>query len=93
MTDTIGQFRIPIGHAKQLDAPASALPMASGDRDAEVLTHGDVATLKHLADTRMRANTLRALACLEAWCRAATGRPRPWLADPELVFKFIAHHV
>jgi hypothetical protein len=59
--------------------------MASADRYAEVLTDADVATLKPLAHTRMGANTFCALAYLEAWCRAATGRPLPWLADPELV--------
>jgi hypothetical protein len=71
--------------------------MAAADRYAEVLTDADVATLKHLADTGMGANTLRALASdlayLEAWCRAATGRPLPWPADPELALKFIAHHL
>src|SRR3954464_1269409 len=71
--------------------------MASADRYAEVLTDADVATLKHLADTGMGANTLRALASdlayLEAWSLAATGRPLPWPAEPELVLKFIAHHL
>ena len=71
--------------------------MAAADRYAEVLTDADVATLKHLADTGMGANTLRALASdlayLEAWCHAATGRPLPWPADPELILKFIAHHL
>ena len=68
--------------------------MAAADRYAGILTDADVATLKHLADTGMGANTLRALASdlayLEAWCRAATGRPLPWPDDPELVLKFIA---
>ena len=72
--------------AKQLDALAAVLPMAAADRYAEVLTDADVATLKHLADTGMGANTLRALASdlayLEAWCRAATGGSLPWPADP-----------
>jgi integrase len=71
--------------------------MAAADRYAEILTDADVATLKHLADTGMGANTLRALASdlayLEAWCQVATGRPLPWPADPELVLKFIAHHM
>ena len=53
--------------------------MAAADRYAEVLTDADVATLKHLADTGMGANTLRALASdlayLEAWSLAATGGP------------------
>ena len=89
MANSASQVR----RAKQLDALAAVLPMAAADRYAEVLTDADVATLKHLADTGMGANTLRALACLEAWCRAATGRPLPWLADPELVFRFIAHHL
>src|SRR4051794_34949813 len=83
--------------ARQLDALAAVLPMSSADRYAEVLTDADVATLKHLADAGMGTNTLRALASdlayLEAWCQAATGRPLPWPADPELVLKFIAHHM
>jgi hypothetical protein len=57
----------------------------------------DFATLKHLAGTGMGANTLRALASdlayLEALCRAAAGGPLPWPADPELVLKFVAHHM
>ena len=83
--------------ARQLDALAAVIPMSSADRYAEVLTDADVATLKHLADTGMGANTLRALASdlayLEAWCRAATGGPLPWPVAPELVLKFIAHHM
>ncbi|QRM35126.1 site-specific integrase [Microvirga sp. VF16] len=83
--------------ARALDALASVLPMSSADRYAEVLTDADVATLKHLADAGMGANTLRALASdlayLEAWSHAATGRPLPWSADRELVLKFIAHHL
>ena len=86
-----------IKRAKQLDALAAVLPMAAADRYAEILTDADVATLKHLAAAGMGANTLRALASdlayLEAWCQAATGRPLPWPADPELVLKFIAHHM
>ena len=86
-----------IKRAKQLDALAAVLPMAAADRYAEVLTDADVATLKHLADTGMGANTLRALASdlayLEAWSLAATGGPLSWPADPELILKFIAHHL
>jgi hypothetical protein len=86
-----------IRRSKQLDALAAVLPMAAADRYAEVLTDADVATLKHLADTGMGANTLRALASdlayLEAWSLAATERPLPWPAEPELVLKFIAHHL
>ena len=62
-----------------------------------MLTDADFATLKHLAGTGMGANTLRALASdlayLEALCRAATGGPLPWPPDPELVLKFVAHHM
>ena len=47
--------------------------MAAADRYAEILTDADVATLKHLADTGMGANTLRALAYHEAEFHAATG--------------------
>ena len=64
--------------AQELDALAAVLPMAAADRYAEVLTDADIATLKHLADTGMGANTLRALASdlayLEAWSQAATAR-------------------
>jgi hypothetical protein len=63
--------------AKQLDALAAVLPMASADRYAEVLTDADVATLKHLAHTRMGANRLRALAYLEVWCCAAIRHSLP----------------
>jgi len=87
----------PIRRANRLDALAAVLPMATADRYAEFLTDTDVATLKHLADEGMGANTLRALASnlayLEAWSLAATGHPLPCPADPELVLKFIARHL
>jgi hypothetical protein len=51
--------------------------MASADCYAEVLTDADVATLKHLAHTRLGANRLRALAYLEACCRIAIRHPLP----------------
>ncbi|MFC5485628.1 hypothetical protein [Microvirga aerilata] len=61
-----------IRRAKRLDVLAAGLPMAAADRYAKVLTHSDIATLKHLADIGMGANMLRALASdltyLEAWC-------------------------
>jgi hypothetical protein len=45
----------------------------------------------------MGANTLRALASdlgyLEAWCRAATGKPLPRPATEALALKFVAHHL
>jgi integrase len=44
--------------------------MSSADCDAEVLTDADVATLKHLAETGMGANTLRALASDLAYLEA-----------------------
>jgi site-specific recombinase XerD len=54
-------------------------------------------TLKHLARKGTSENSLRALtsdlACLEAWCLAATGGPLPWPAPEALVLKFIAHHL
>ena len=56
--------------ARQLDALAAVIPMSSADRYAEVLTDADVATLKHLADTGMGANTLRALASDLAYLEA-----------------------
>jgi hypothetical protein len=66
-----------IRRAKQLNALAAVLPMALADRYAEVLTDADVATLKHLAHTRMGMNRLRALAYLEVWCCAAIRHPLP----------------
>lgn len=88
---------IQLNRARELDALAAVLPIAAADRYAAVLTNADFATLKHLAGTGMGANTLRALASdlayLEALCRAATGGPLPWPADPELVLKFVAHHM
>ncbi len=62
-----------------------------------LLTDDDLKTLKHLARKGMPENTLRALtsdlACLEAWCLAATGAALPWPAPEALVLKFIAHHL
>jgi hypothetical protein len=71
LTSSASQIR----RAKQLDALAAVLPVASADRYADVLTNADVATLKPHIDNGMGANTHRALASdltyLEAWCRAA----------------------
>jgi len=63
--------------ASELDALSAILSWDGRDRLATILTDEDVATLKHLAETGMGENTLRALASdlgyLEAW---ALGRPR-----------------
>lgn len=81
----------------ELDALAGILPFDARERLATLLTDGDVATLKHLIQTGMGANTLRALASdlgyLEAWCRAATGKALPWPASEALALRFVAHHL
>ena len=83
--------------ALELDALAAILPIDRRDRLAELLTDGDVETLKHLAREGMGENTLRALASdlayLEAWSLAATGGPLPWPASEALLLKFVAHHL
>ena len=68
------------------------LPYARQDELSGLLSGNDIATLRHLVESGMGANTLRALASdlayLERWCQAAYGRtvalaskPRP---DPEV---------
>ena len=68
----------------ELDVLAGILPAERREALAALLTDEDVATLKHLAEKGMGANTLRALASdlgyLEAWALAATGLPLPWPA-------------
>jgi hypothetical protein len=58
-----------------------------------LVSDADVATLRHLVESGMAANTLRAiasdLAYLERWALAATGSPLPWPAPASLVTKFI----
>lgn len=81
----------------ELDALAGILPFDARERLATLLTDDDVATLKHLVQTGMGANTLRALASdlayLEAWCRATTAKTLPWPAPVALGLKFVAHHL
>jgi site-specific recombinase XerD len=81
----------------ELDALAGILPAERREALAALLTDEDVATLKHLAEKGMGANTLRALASdlgyLEAWALAATGLPLPWPALDGLALKFLAHHL
>jgi integrase len=83
--------------ALELDTLAAILPIDRRDRLAELLTDGDVETLKHLPREGMGENTLRALASdlsyLEAWALAATGAPLPWPAPEALALKFVAHHL
>ena len=83
--------------ALELDALGAILPIDRRDQLALLLTHDDIATLKHLAEKSMGENTLRALTSdlgyLEAWAQAATGDPLPWPAPPGLILKFIAHHL
>jgi hypothetical protein len=70
--------------AIELDALSAVLPLGSRDRMAELLSDGEVETLRHLARAGVRANTLRAMASdlahLEAWSLAAGGAPLPWPA-------------
>lgn len=83
--------------ANQLDTIAAVLPYHQRDALASLLTDDDIATLKHLVDKGLGANTLRAmasdLAYLDAWSRAATGNTLPWPAQQPLLLKFIAHHL
>jgi integrase len=82
---------------EQLAALAGVLPYHRRDQLSELLTDADAATLRHLAEQGMGANTLRAvasdLAYLERWCLAGTGMPLPWPAPAALAVKFIAHHL
>jgi hypothetical protein len=81
----------------ELDALAGIVPSSQREALAALLTDEDVATLKHLAEKGMGANTLRALASdlsyLEGWALAPTGRTLPWPGPEGLVLKFIAHHL
>ncbi len=83
--------------AGELDALGAILPRGRAGHLATLLTDADVATLRHLAEQGMGANSLRALSSdlgyLEAWARAATGAALPWPAPLELVLKFVAHHL
>jgi hypothetical protein len=56
--------------------------LGSRDRLAELLSDGEVETLRHLTREGWGRNTLRAMALrprlyLEAWSLAARGRPLP----------------
>ncbi len=83
--------------AFELDALSAVLPLGSRDRQAELLSDGEIETLRHLAREGMGANTIRAmasdLAYLEAWSLAASGAPLPWPASQGLVLRFVAHHL
>jgi integrase len=80
-----------------LAGAGSGGPLERRDELSALLTEADVATLRHLAESGMGANTLRALASdlayLERWCLAATDAPLPWPAPADLVMKFVAHHL
>lgn len=86
-----------LARANQIDTIAAVLPHHQRDALATILTNEDIATLKHLVDKGLGANTLRAmasdLAYLDAWAQAATGTPLPWPAPQPLLLKFIAHHL
>jgi hypothetical protein len=83
--------------ANELDTLAGILPADRREALAALLTDEDVATLRHLAEEGMGANTLHALASdlgyLEAWALAATGFSLPWPAPEGLALKFLAHHL
>ncbi|NTJ44988.1 site-specific integrase [Agrobacterium larrymoorei] len=83
--------------AVELDTIASVLPIDRRNELAELLTDGDIQTLRHLVNEGMGANTLRAitsdLAYLEAWALAATNRSLPWPAPEALLLKFVAQHL
>jgi integrase len=83
--------------AEHLDTIAAVLPLERRDELAELLTDQDVETLRHLVNTGMGDNTLRALtsdlAYLQAWSMAATGAPLPWPAPEAMLLKFVAHHL
>lgn len=86
-----------LDRADQLDTIAAVLPHHQRDALASLLTDDDIATLKHLVDKGLGANTLRAmtsdLAYLDAWTHAATGAALVWPAPQPLLLKFIAHHL
>ncbi|RUV79811.1 integrase, partial [Mesorhizobium sp. M1A.F.Ca.IN.020.32.1.1] len=73
------------------------LPFDRREFLAELLSDGDVETLRHLAREGIGENSMRALASdlayLEAWCQAATANPLPWPAPEALLLKFLAHHL
>ncbi len=83
--------------AVELDTIASVLPIERRDELAELLSDGDVETLRHLVSQGMGDNTLRALtsdlAYLQAWSLAATGQSLPWPAPEALLLKFVAQHL
>jgi integrase len=83
--------------AQELDTIAAVLPIERRDELAELLTDQDVETLRHLVNSGMGDNTLRALtsdlAYLQAWSLAATGSALPWPAPEALLLKFVAHHL
>ena len=70
-------------HARfaELNSLAGVLPYRRRDKLSALLPDADVATLRHLVESGMGANTLRAiasdLAYLERWALAATGAPLP----------------
>ena len=65
----------------ELNSLADVLPCHRRDELSALRSDADVVTLKHLVETGMGANTLRALtsdlACLERWCLALPPRPCP----------------
>ena len=97
MSDTPSPDDPSLPRFEQLSALAGVLPYHRRDQLSELLTDADAATLRHLAEQGMGANTLRAiasdLAYLERWALAATGLPLPWPATPTLAVSFVAHHL
>src|SRR3546814_6420218 len=81
----------------RLGSLISVVSFERQDLVSELLTEGDLKTLKHLARKGTPENSLRALtsdlAYLEAWCLAATDQVLPWPAPEGLALKFVAHHL
>lgn len=97
MSTALRSLRDQLPRAAALDTIGAVLPHHRRDALAAILTDGDVATLRHLVERGLGANTLRAmtsdLVYLDGWCRLATGQELLWPAPVELIMKFIAHHL
>lgn len=71
--------------------PSTSVDLVDG------LAASDRKTIAHLLKAGIGANTLRAtrsdLSYIEAWVLACDGTSLPWPPGPELVLRFIAHHL
>ncbi|GGB61353.1 integrase [Tistrella bauzanensis] len=77
--------------------PPSAIARSIRQDAALVLTTDERETLGFLLDAAIPANTRLALISdaryLDAWWLACTGEPLPWPAAPEMVVRFMVHHL